>query len=407
MSHERLGEPGAVVVAERHSWWDRATVWWGGQPPRTPRQRARVRAIRRGVVAAIVLVVIGSMLKIPLLVLGPGPTYNVTGEVNGQPLIMISGTQTYPTDGALDMTTVAERGGSSGGVYLGEALVGWASTGRKVVPREAIYGTDVSGEEVATRNDQLFALSQSNSIAAAMDELGLPTEQSLVVTLVSSGSPADGIVQAGDEVVSVDGEEVTRPGDVGQMVRQREAGDPVTLGVLRQEGPESEPEPLDLEIVTEARPDPPAGPEQSQDDPYVGIVIGTAYQAPFDIEFGDSNVAGPSAGMMFSLGIIDILTEQSLTDGRHVAGSGTIDPEGTVGAIGSIRQKLVGAARAGAELFLAPRDNCDEVVGHVPDGLTVVPVADLAAARDMVQQWVADPEGQLPRCDQLVAAAAR
>jgi PDZ domain-containing protein len=270
-----------------------------------------------------------------------------------------------------------------------------------------VYGPQTTGAEVAERNDQLFALSQSNSIAAAMNELGLPTDQALVVTLVSGGSPADGIVQAGDEIVAVDGQSLSNPSDVGELVRQREVGDPVVLDVLRREDPEAEPEALSLEIQTGASAYEGADAAGADDQPYVGIVVGVAYEAPFDIEFGDSNVGGPSAGMMFSLGIIDILTEGPLTDGRHVAGTGTIDPEGTVGAIGSIQQKLVGASRAGAELFLAPIDNCADVVGYIPEGLTVVPVADLAAARDTINDWVEDPGADLPQCGAELAAAER
>ena len=98
----------------RQSWWNRVTVWFGGQPPRTPRERARARAIRRGVLGAGLLIVVGSMIQLPLIILSPGPTYNVLGEVKGTPLISISGTTTYPTSGELDMTTISERGGSSG-----------------------------------------------------------------------------------------------------------------------------------------------------------------------------------------------------------------------------------------------------------------------------------------------------
>lgn len=389
----------------RPGWWDRVTIWFGGHPPTTPRQRARARAIRRGVVAGGVMIAVGSMIQLPLLILSPGPTYNTIGEVNGVPLITISGTTTYPTEGMLDMLTVSERGGSSGGVFLGEALVGWAAPGDSVIPRESVYGPEVTGAEVAERNDQLFALSQSDSIAAAMNELGIPTEETIVVTVVAGGSPADGIVKAGDQIVSVDGTEVSTPAQVGVEVRKGEVGDTVTLEVLRAEESGAEPTPQTLEVVTAANPDPedPDAPPQ----PYLGILVGVAYEAPFDIEFGDSNVGGPSAGMMFSLGIIDMLTEGQLNGGKHVAGTGTIDPQGNIGPIGGIQQKLVGARDAGAELMLAPQDNCSEVVGSIPDGLTVVPVSTLAQARDTIEMWVEDPEAEFPQCGDGLAAAGR
>jgi PDZ domain-containing protein len=357
------------------------------------------------VVAGVVLVVVGSIIQLPLLILSPGPTYNTIGEVNGEPLITISGTTTYHTDGALDMLTVSERGGSSGGVFLGEAMAGWAASGSSVIPRESIYGPEVTGEEVSERNDQLFALSQSDSIAAALNELGLPTEEAIVVTRVVGGSPADGVVKAGDQIVSVNGVEVSTPAQVGEEVRTGEVGDTVTLEVLRVEEPGAEPTPATLEVVTVANPAPedPNAPAQ----PYMGILVGVAYEAEFDIEFADSNVGGPSAGMMFSLAIIDMLTEGQLNGGKHIAGTGSIDPQGNVGPIGGIQQKLVGARDAGATLMLAPADNCADVLGNIPDGLTVVPVRTLGEARDTVQTWVTDPDADLPQCGDGLSAAGR
>ncbi|HYO44364.1 MAG TPA: hypothetical protein VES19_14295, partial [Candidatus Limnocylindrales bacterium] len=78
-----VGPDAAVPTEPRPGWWDRATIWFGGHPPTTPRQRARARAIRRGVIAGGVLVAVGSLVQLPLLILSPGPTYNTIGEVNG------------------------------------------------------------------------------------------------------------------------------------------------------------------------------------------------------------------------------------------------------------------------------------------------------------------------------------
>lgn len=376
--------------------------WWSGDMPMTARERARSRAISRGIAAGMGLVFIGSILRVPFLVMGPGPTYNTIGEVNGQPMIEISGTTTYPTEGNLDMTTVGERGGS-GGVTLGEAMLGWLATDRAVVPRESIYGPE-TGQEVSQRNDQLFALSKSDSIAAAMKELGIPTEESVVVTLVVGGSPADGILKTGDVIVSVDGQEVAQPADVGKYVREHAVGDRLAIKVLRVPEGGGQPAPKDLEVVVGASP-PSASAPGDAGQPYLGIGVGTAYAAPFDIEFTLAHVGGPSAGMMFSLAIVDKLTKGFLNGGRHVAGTGTITPAGKVGPIGGIRQKLVGARRAGAELFLAPEANCDEVVGHVPDGLTVVPVETLSEARDTVAGWARSPASALPTCQQVLGAA--
>ena len=110
------------------------------------------------------------------------------------------------------------------------------------------------------------------------------------------------------------------------------------------------------------------------------------------------DIGGPSAGMMYALGVIDKLTEQSETGGNTVAGTGTIDQDGKVGAIGGIQLKLLGAKRDGATWFLAPKDNCSQVVGHVPDGLRDVSVSTLAEAYDALVAIGEGRGGDLPRC---------
>ncbi|KTR72347.1 hypothetical protein SA12R_01730, partial [Rothia kristinae] len=117
----------------------------------------------------------------------------------------------------------------------------------------------------------------------------------------------------------------------------------------------------------------------------LGLYLKPDYHFPFTVDYGLQDVGGPSAGTMFALGIIDELTPGSLTGGKHVAGTGTIDAQGKVGAIGGIRQKMIGARQAGATLFLAPADNCDEVTGHIPDGLSVVKVSTLDEAVEAVR----------------------
>jgi PDZ domain-containing protein len=89
--------------------------------------------------------------------------------------------------------------------------------------------------------------------------------------------------------------------------------------------------------------------------------------------------------MMFALGIVDKLTPGEMTGGEVLAGTGTIDSSGQVGPIGGIRQKLWGADEAGADWFLAPASNCDEVTGHVPDGMRVFAVKTLDEARSVVE----------------------
>jgi PDZ domain-containing protein len=130
--------------------------------------------------------------------------------------------------------------------------------------------------------------------------------------------------------------------------------------------------------------------------PYLGIGVGELYAADFPITFTLEDVGGPSAGLTFAMGIVDKLTPIDLTAGQHVAGSGTITPTGEVGPIGGIRQKLAGAREAGATLFLMPVEHCAESEGHIPDGLTVTPVATLSEAISAVEAFAAG--APVPTC---------
>jgi PDZ domain-containing protein len=119
---------------------------------------------------------------------------------------------------------------------------------------------------------------------------------------------------------------------------------------------------------------------QNPKDPsraFIGVQLTVGFHSPVDVQVALANVGGPSAGLMFSLAIVDTLTPDDLADGRNIAGTGTITPQGKIGPIGGIVQKMNGAAREGATLFLAPQSNCSEVAAHVPDGLDVVAVKSL------------------------------
>jgi Lon-like protease len=130
----------------------------------------------------------------------------------------------------------------------------------------------------------------------------------------------------------------------------------------------------------------------------LGVGIRPGFDFPVDVKFATKDVGGPSAGMMFALGIYDLLTPGELTGGQKVAGTGTLDPAGQVGPIGGIAQKLVGARSAGARWFLAPQANCAEVVGNVPDGLRVVRTSSLHQSRLALEAIAAGRGASLPTC---------
>lgn len=348
---------------------------------RRPGHRALVASLAGLVLVA--LIALAALLPVPFIILSPGPTFNTIGDVDGVPLVEISGTTTYPVTGALDMTTIREEGEPRSPLTVFGAIAAWIDPDRAVLPRELLYGDDETTEEVQQRNAVLFSTSQSNAVAAAMNTLGEPLIEDVVVTAVVEGTPAFGVLDAGEVITAIDGQPVSRPEDVVTAVRAEPVGSTLAFTVLR-DGQEAT-----VDVVSAEKPD-EAGV------PYVGITVGINYRAEFPITFALDDIGGPSAGMMFALAIVDKLTPEDLTGGGHVAGTGTIDPAGSVGAIGGIRQKLAGARGAGATLFLLPQVHCEEAAGYVPEGLSAVPVSTLQDALDALAAWRAGEP--LPTC---------
>ena len=321
-----------------------------------------------------VLLALAFLLPVPFVKLAPGPTFNVIGDDDGQPVIKISGADTYPVTGALDMTTVLESGGPRGGLTFVDAIASWLNPSDAVVPRELIFPDDISGAEVEKHQALLFSTSESDAIAAALNYLKLPVMTKNVVSAVYEDSPSFGVLEPSDELVAVDGAAVTKPEEVAKAIRSKPIGTTFEM-TIRRDGEEKK-----VSVTSAASPD-------DESKPYIGIGVGQLYSATFPITFTLTDVGGPSAGLMFATGIVDKLTPDNLTDGKHIAGTGTIDPDGTVGPIGGIRQKMAGARGAGAELFLMPKEHCAEAAGHIPDGLTVVPVETLTDGVAAIQAY--------------------
>lgn len=334
----------------------------------------RGRALAISAVSLLILISVALLLPVPFVKLAPGPTYNVVGEVDGTEVIQITGTQTYPTTGSLDMTTVMESGGPRGGLTFVDAMASWFNSADAVVPRDLIYPDDVSGEDVQTRQAMLFNTSESYAIAAALNYLKLPIKTEVVVTAVYTQTPAAGILEPKDQIVTVNGAEVTEPKNISEAVQSSPVGTAFAFAINRDG------EVKNVSVTSADNPDKPG-------TPYIGIGVGMYYAAEFDINFTLQDIGGPSAGTMFSLGIIDKLTPRDLAKDRHIAGTGTMSPDGNVGAIGGIRQKLAGARGAGAELFLIPAVHCKEAEGFIPDGLTVTPITTLTDAMTAVEAW--------------------
>jgi Lon-like protease len=352
------------------------------EPARPVTRRALL--VSGGMLATAVLLVVALLMPVPYAVNSPGPTLNTLGESDGSPLITISGAETYTSTGELRLTTVSSTGGPGYPSSLLGVLQGWFSSSSIVLPVETVYPQDATQEQLDEQTQAQMVSSQENATVAALEELGYTVPVTLTVHGTVEGTGAEGVVEAGDVLLSVDGTALDSYSQLIDLLAATEPGTTLTLGVTRDGTP------MDLSVVTGAR--------ESGDGSQLGVYIDPTFDPPVDVTIKIDQIGGSSAGTMFALGIIDMLTPEDEANGQVIAGTGTMDLNGDVGAIGGIRQKMAGALRDGATWFLAPADNCDEVVGHVPDGLTVVKISTLHEAREAVAAIGAGTADDLPTC---------
>ncbi len=344
----------------------------------------------------IVLLCAGVFFRVPYAEMSPGPTVNTLGSADGEPVLQISGRPTYPTTGHLNMTTVRVTGADYR-MNLFEAVYGWLTHDNVVVPHETLYPDGKTEEESTQENAEEFSQSQESAKVAALRELDIPVASRVVVAAVVRGAPAEDVLHAGDVIRAVDGTAVEEPGDVADLVVEREPGEKVVFTIVPADEAEAAEkarrEPRTTEQVTVTT-------EAAEDDgrAVVGIQAGTDHTFPFTIDIHLADVGGPSAGLMFALGIVDKLTPGDLTGGEFVAGTGTIDEAGEVGPIGGIEMKLVGARNAGAEYFLTPSANCATAASDTPEGLTLVKVDTIEDATGALERIREGDTAELPAC---------
>lgn len=338
----------------------------------------------------------GVFIKVPYSEMSPGPTVNTLGDSHGEPVLNISGRKTYPTSGHLNMTTVRVTGADYD-MNLLEAVYGWLADDNIVVPHENLYPNGKTEEQSTQENAEEFSQSQQSAKVAALRQLGIPVSARVIVASVVKASPSEGKLHAGDVIKAVDGAPVTAPEDVAKLVTKHQPGEPVVFTVVpaaeAAEAAKADREPAGTSEVTIT-----AGKAPDDGHAIVGIRAGTDHTFPFTIDIKLADVGGPSAGLMFALGIVDKLSPEDLTGGRFVAGTGTIDDAGKVGPIGGIQMKTIGARQAGAEYFLTPADNCASAAVNVPDGLTLVKVSTIDDATQALRKISKGDTAGLPQC---------
>ncbi|MTV26457.1 PDZ domain-containing protein [Nitriliruptoraceae bacterium ZYF776] len=321
--------------------------------------------------------------------LTPGPTEDTLG------LVRIEGARTYPSAGQLLLTTVAVRDD----LDLAQWWQARRTSSIETVPRESIYPTGSDREEVSEQNALLMADSQTTAALAALGAVGYDVDAAASGAEVASVEPdaATDELAPGDVIVGLDGEVVRDAADVVAAVRSRGPGDEVVLEV--RDGGEADPREVTVTLG--------ANPEDGA-VAYIGVLLTSRIDLPVDVTIDAGVIGGPSAGLMFALGVVDLLGAEDLTAGRVVAGTGTITRDGTVGPVGGVKQKVVAASSPGgvadpAAVFLVPAANLGEArEAEVRNDVLLVPVEDLDDALAALEQLAA---GEQPQ-DALVVAAA-
>lgn len=349
-------------------------------------RRATTVVVSGGLLLGLVLV--AALLPVPYVVYGPGPLTDVLGKGQDGPIIQVDGAPSYPTDGSLGLTTVSVTSASAR-MDLVTAMQAWIDPDKAVVPRDIVYPGNPTSEEARQQNAAVFSSSQELASVAALRYLGydVPLEaDQVVVREVLEGGAADGVLESGDLILEVDGDPVLTPTDVVDAVSSREPGEPVEMTVLRGD------QTLELQVSTSES-------EVDPDRAAIGVVVAPAWELPVDVTIDvPGQIGGSSAGLVFALGIVDTLTPGQLLQGAAVAGTGEIDPDGTVGAISGVQQKIAAARNDGTAIFLAPAENCGAVRDAEPADMLVVPVESLSGAVDVLSDFAAGNTDRLPTC---------
>jgi Lon-like protease len=324
------------------------------EAPPGPAKRVRKWKMVLLFAAAVALIVAAFSVPIPII-FGylPGPVENV------EELVAVRGATTYSSEGSLYLTTVSV----DPQVTVVEWIAMVVDPTKAVVSREEVTGGQ-SLDDLQRQQEQQMTDSQRDAKVVAISALGLayPSGDGAFVEGTVADQPADGVLREGDVIVSVNDEKTATLCDVGQEIGDHDPGEKIAVEVLRDDRRVS---------LTLTAAENPTIPGRA----YLGVAMRPQYEFDpgVDVDFKTRDIAGPSAGLMFALGVYDMLTPEDLTDGRQIAGTGVLGCDGSVQPIGGVEQKIAGAERRGAEIFLSPTANA-AAARTAADDVEIVPV---------------------------------
>jgi len=303
-------------------------------------------------------------VKVPYYAMAPGPVEEVAD------LVTVSDSEVFLPDGDLYLLTVGLRE-----VNVFEYIEAHFDEQVELIDRDVIRPPGVSQEEVTRSNLQAMDQSIDTAVFVALGRLGYDVSfagDGVEVLQTVEGSPAEEALVVGDQFIIIEGTEVFTTDQAAAVIRSYGIGDTITLEGTRDG------EPLVVEITLIPHPD-------LEGQPMVGVVFDTLnlrMDLPIDVSVDSRNIGGPSAGLMYTLTVMNLLTPDDMTKGNRIAGTGTISFDETVGAIGGVRQKVFAARAVGADYVFVPTDNYPDALTASGDEIIVVPIAILQDALD-------------------------
>lgn len=336
--------------------------------PNTPEpDLARVRTPRwvivlvGGLVALAVLAVAAWGLSLPYLTFSPGPLQGVND------LITLAGEQAPHQESELYMLTVSI---GTQPVNVFEFVTAQLDGAVDLIDRDLVRPADISHEEYVEQNRNLMEESKNLAIFVALDHLGYDvrfTGDGMIVRSIIEDSPADGALELDDVIVAIEGEPVRLASDGVSVIQSHGIGETIELTVIRAEKDTT----VEVTLI------------EHVSNPGVAMVgfsaetANLAYEFPIEVDIDSTNIGGPSAGLVYTLGVINSLTDEDIMKGYLVAGTGTIQEDGEVGPIGGVRQKVVSAEAAGVDIMFIPIENHTEALTADFENLQLVAVESL------------------------------
>lgn len=332
------------------------------QPPRRSWLRRWWWVVAIAVVTSMVaaVAVAAMFIHVPYVIESPGNLYTTNDRIS------ITGAEQYPTVDKIDLVTVS----IDTRVTVVEKFLADRNGDDIVVPAK-----DVLGSQTPAQNEELNKLlmmqSKDTAVLVALQRLGYdvkPTATGVVVQDTVPGSPADGVLRVAETIVAIDGLPVRSTEDLRAIFQSRVPGDRVSITLEATDGTSRT-----VEVTLTENPD-----EAGKAFLGIGLVDRLVYpDLPVQVSIVSGGIGGPSAGLAFTLGILDLMSPGDLTAGNEIAATGTIHADGTIGPVGGIASKVMTVDRANVRYFLVPMEDAEEAEAHAPDDLQIVPVNTL------------------------------